>query len=165
MLIVGVLHQRELGRARNIAHTVRKGIDDVQRCAAQLSSSVVFSCRALLAICVHRPVDDPRALLVRAVDGAPVEVLVPNDFRLRFRLLDRRRRFLVKVVIDRVREVCLAVNADRCEIRVPTRQCIGCSGVCDNSVVLVLEGGLYLVVHIYIKVEVSLRSTDRVVVR
>ena len=165
MLIVGVLHQRELGRARNIAHTVRKGIDDVQRCAAQLSSSVILPCRALLAIRVHRPVDNPCALLVRAINGTPIEALVPNDFRLRFRLLNRRRRFLIKVVIDRVREVCLAVDADRCEVRVPTRQCIGCGGVCDNSVVLVLKGRFHFVVDIYVKVEVSLYSTDRVVVR
>ena len=165
MLIVGVLHQRELGRTRNIAHTVRKGIDDIQRCATQLSGSVIFSCRALLTICVHRPVDNPRALLIRVINGVPIEALVPNDFRLRFRLLNRRRRFLIKVVIDRVREVCLAVDANRCEVRIPARQRVGCGGVRDDGVVLVLKGRLHFVVDIYVKVEVSLRSTDRVVVR
>ena len=127
MQIVGVLHERVLCGARDIAHTVRKGIDDVQRCAAKLSSSVIFSCRALLAIRVHRPVDDPCTLFVRAVNGAPVETLVPRHLRLGFRLLDRGRRFLVDNVHDEVGVLPLKVQtirADRRKVRVPARQCI-----------------------------------------
>ena len=164
MLIVGIPHKRVLGGSRNITHAARKGVDDVQRCAVELSGSVVLSRRALLTIRVHRPVDDPSALLVRTVDGAPVEVLIPRHFRFRLRLLDRRRRFLVDDIHNagRIRPTEVqARRANRCKVRVPTRKRIGCGGISDNGVVLVLEGSFHFVVNVYIKVEISLCSSGR----
>ena len=159
MQIVGVLHERVPGGARNIAHAVRKGIDDVQRRAAQLSGSVVIPRRAFLAVRVHRPVDDPGALLARSVDDAPVEAIVPRHLCLSFRLLDRRRRFLVDNVHNEVGVLPLKVQArraDRSEVRVPARQRIGRGGVGDHGVVLVLEGSFHPIVDDDIKVEISL---------
>ena len=169
MQIVGILHERVLGGIRNIAHAVWKGIHDVQRRTVKLSSSIVFKfaiCAhiALLAVGVHRPVDDPCALIGRAVDSAPVEPLVPRHLRLRLGFLDRRRHFLVDNVHNEVRvrpRKAQARRTDRCKVRVPARQCIGCRGIGDESIVLVLEGGLHLVINIYIKVEVSLFSIGR----
>ena len=105
MFIIGVLHERILCGIRNIAHTIRKAINDIQRFPAQLSSSIVFELAicaliTLLAVCIHRPVDDPGALLIRAVNGMPIEVLNPRHLRLRFRLLDRGHRFSVDNVLD-----------------------------------------------------------------